>query len=169
MDKLISDADLSRFNGFIKGPTGGTYYVIDDSLPSIDELFQGHVYYAILYQAHPSSAIGHWVCLIKFSDTVFEYFDCLGNPPPPILLELLEGYGRLHEITPTLHRNSRSLMDKRGSICGKWVMFRILALPNTLESFNAFIKVLVGKRKGLTADMIVNFLVNIPVGEKSSY
>lgn len=167
MDKLISDADLSRFNGFIKGPTGGTYYVLDDSLPSIDELFQGHVYYAILYQAHPSSTIGHWVCLIKFSDTCFEYFDCLGGPPPSILLDRLEEYGLLQGVTPTLHRNSRSLMDKSGNICGKWVMFRLMALPNSLEKFNTFIKLLVGKRKGLTADMIVNFLINIPVGEKT--
>jgi hypothetical protein len=128
-----------------------------------------HVYYAILFKTVPNSVVGHWCCLIRFSDTVFEFFDCLGDPPPPVVLDRLEEYGLLQGVTPTLHRNSRRLMDKRGSICGKWVMFRLLALPSSLEKFNTFIKTLVGKRKGLTADMIVNFLINIPVGEKSSH
>ena len=168
MEKLISDADLSRFNGFIKGPTGGTYHVIDDSLPSIEALFPDHVYYAILFKTVPSSTIGHWVTLIRYSDTTFEYFACLGDPPPPVVLDRLQDYGLLQGVTPILHRNSRSLMAKNGTICGKWVMFRLLTLPNSLEQFNAFIKALVGKRKGFTADTIVNFLINIPVGEKTS-
>ena len=168
MDKLISDADLSRFNGFIKGPTGGTYYVINDSLPTIEELFPEHVYYAILFKTTPNSTIGHWTCLIRFSDTVFEFFDCLGDPPPPVVVDRLREYGLLQGITPVLQRNSRSLMAKTGTICGKWIIFRIMALPASIEKFNAFLTALVGKRKGLTADSIVNFLINIPVGEKSS-
>jgi hypothetical protein len=169
MDKLISDADLSRFNGFLKGPTGGTYHAIDDSLPSIEELFPDHVYYAILFKTVPNSVVGHWVCLIRFSDTRFEFFDCLGDPPPSVVLDRLREYGLLQGIAPVLQRNSRSLMSKTGTICGKWVMFRLLSLPNSLEKFNTFIKTIVGKRKGLSADAIVNFLINIPVGEKSSH
>lgn len=166
MDKLISDADLFRFNTFLKGPTGSTFYTIDETLPPIEDLFPEHVFYAILFQKTPSSTIGHWVVLIQHDEKIFEYFDCLGNEVPLVVLDRLNLYGRINNINPILHRNSRSLMAKDGVICGKWVMFRLMTLPNSLEKFNAFIKGLVGKRKGFTADMVVNFLINIPVGEK---
>ena len=166
MDKYINDADLFRFNQFLKGPGSEVYHEIGPNLPSVEEMFPEHVYYAILFRRNPNSTVGHWVVLIKFSDTVFEYFDCLGDPVPQPVIERLEEYAQGGEIT--LQRNSRSLMARDGIICGKWVMFRLMCLPNGIAKFNAFFDSLLGKKRKMTADAIVNFVVNIPYAEKSS-
>lgn len=159
MDRYVNDADLFRFNQFLKGPGSDVYHEIGDGLPSIEEMFPDHVYYAILFKRNPSSPVGHWVVLIKFSDNTFEYFDCLGQPVPKEVLQRLEEYSP--EVV--LHRNSRSLMAPDGVLCGKWVMLRLLALPHPLREFNAFFD-----RKGkLTPDQVVNFLINIPYAETS--
>jgi hypothetical protein len=167
MEEYVNDADLFRFNSFLKGPVGGVYHEIGPDLPSLEDLFPENVYYAILFKRNPHSVVGHWVVLIKFSDTVFEYFDCLGDPVPQPVLQRLEEYGLMHNVQPQLHRSSRSLMTRDGIICGKWVMFR-LCLPNSLAKFNAFFDTLLGKRSKLKPDDIVNFVINIPYDVKNS-
>ena len=166
MDDYINDADLFRFNSFLKGPEGRTYYEIGDSLPSIDDMFQGNVYYAILFKRNPSSVVGHWVALIKFSDSTFEFFDCLGQPVPQPVLDRLEEYGLEKGLTPQLHRTSRSLMAKDGIICGHWVMFRLLTLPKTLAQFQGFFSKLIPKRSKISNDDVVRFVINIPYATK---
>lgn len=156
MDRYISDADLFRFNIFLKGPGSDTFYYIDD-LPSIDEMFPENVYYAILFKKNPGSTIGHWVCLIKFSEDVFEYFDCLGKPPPDAVYEALSQYGNV-----TLQQSHRPLMAPNGIICGKWVMFRIMCLPNTIKQFHSFFDSIIPRKSRLTPDAVVNFIINIP-------
>ncbi len=169
MEEYVNDADLFRFNSFLKGPVGGVYHEIGPNLPSLEDLFPENAYYAILFKRNPDSVVGHWVVLIKFSDTVFEYFDCLGDPVPrEVLARLEEAQGVRGNQGVTLNRNSRSLMARDGIICGKWVMFRLLTLPNSLAKFNAFFDTLLGKRSKLKPDGIVNFVINIPYDVKNS-
>jgi hypothetical protein len=72
MEEYVNDADLFRFNSFLKGPVGGVYHEIGPDLPSLEDLFPENAYYAILFKRNPDKVVGHWVVLIKFSDTVFE-------------------------------------------------------------------------------------------------
>jgi hypothetical protein len=140
MDRYISDADLFRFNNFLKGPGSDTFYYLDN-LPSIEEMFPEHVYYAIIFKRNPGSDIGHWVCLIKFSDNVFEYFDCLGKHAPNEVYDVLSRYGDV-----TLNQSHRQLMATNGTICGKWVMFRLMCLPNTIKQFHSFFDVIIPRK-----------------------
>lgn len=159
MEKYINDIDLSRFNNFLQGDSpASTFYYMDD-LPSLESLFPEHVYYAILFKKNPGSEVGHWVCLIQISDTDFEYFDCLGGPLPQEIVDLFTGRHA------NVHHSKKPFMARDNYICGKWVMFRIMCLPNDLATFTAFVEKLTNRRK-ITPDSIVDFIINIPYGEK---
>lgn len=154
MDKYISNFDLGRFNMFLRqNESLETFYYIND-LPSLEEMFSDEKYYAILFKQWPGEEIGHWVLLIKFTETRFEYFDCLGDSPPQEVINLLESQG----FDVNLDCTSRKLMDRNGTICGKWCMFRLLCIPNNLQKFLKFIDSFKGK-----PDTIVNFIMNLPV------
>lgn len=153
MESLISNLDLRRFNTFLRGEPGKDYWVIDDSLPPLDVLFAGSNYYQILFKPNPGSAVGHWVVLIKFDETEYEYFDCLGDEVPPQVLKLFE----CPPFDIWLSRSGRSLMAKNGTICGRWVIFRLFCLPNPLGDFLTFFR----NRKD--PDKLVRFIVNIPM------
>lgn len=157
MDKYISDHDLSRFNMFLRGNSGERTFHKVSELPPLDSLFTDSNYYTVLFKEWPGETIGHWVLLIKFSDTHYEYFDCLGDPPPAEVFELLESSG----VNVRLDYTTRRLMALTGTICGKWCMFRLICLPNSLEKFLEFFK---KSTKG-TPDSIVSFIVNIPIEE----
>jgi hypothetical protein len=57
-------------------------------------------------------------------------------------------------------------MATNGTICGKWVMFRLMCLPNTIKQFHSFFDVIIPRKSRLTPDSIVNFIVNIPYAYK---
>lgn len=155
MNSLISDRDFSRFNDFLRnGAPGIDYHLLDDTLPSMNQIFSGENYFAVLFKPNQGSMVGHWVVLIKHTENRYEYFDCLGDDPPAIIFERLRELGS----TITLEFSSRGLMDRTNSICGRWVFCRLLALPNNLSSFIQFFK----KIKGITPDQLVSFLYNIP-------
>lgn len=153
MELYISDIDLSRFNHFLQGQNAQKTFYRVDNLPTIDEMFGDETYHAVLFKQWPGQTVGHWVVLIKFTDTHFEYFDCLGDPPPPEVYSCLEEYGDV-----TLDFTSRSLMGKENTVCGKWVMFRLFCLPANLEKFLEFFK---SWKK--SPDSMVSFLVNLPM------
>lgn len=152
---LISDRDFSRFNQFLRnGEPGKDFYYLDETLPSLSELFSGENYYAILFKRNPGTEIGHWVTLICIEENShYEYFDCLGKPPPQVIFDRLKGIGKVN-----LDFTQRSLMNVNNSICGRWVFCRLLALPSSLKEFLEFFK----KLKGHTPDQLVSFLFNIP-------
>lgn len=156
MDSLISNRDFRRFNDFLRnGAPGAEFYTVDDSLPPISQIFSGDNYYAILFLRNPGSEIGHWVTLICHEEGKrYEYFDCLGNAPPPIIFKRLRELGESVKLEFT----SRSLMGKTNNICGRWVFCRLLALPATLKEFLDFFS----KLKGHTPDSLVSFLFKIP-------
>ena len=171
MEKYVSDSDISRFNNFLKGPGSDVFYRVGPDMPMIEEIFHDHVYYTVLFKENTDSPVGHWVCLIKISETQFEYFDCLGNSVPMEVGALLRDYkdrNGLPEIE--LYSTDRSLMAPTGYICGKWTMLRIMTLPSSLKEFIGFFDTLVGKvsRKGKpTRDQVVDFLISIPYGYKN--
>ena len=158
MDKYISDYDLSRFNLFLRGNTGQSTFYSINNLPPLDLMFGGQSYYAVLFKEWPGEVVGHWVLLTKISDDHYEYFDCLGEPPPEEVLSLLESSG----IDVRLDYTTTSLMNPKGTICGKWCMFRLMCLPNNLQGFLKFFKKFSG-----TPDSVVDFVVNIPVDEET--
>lgn len=165
-DKYINDIDLGRFNLFLQGNGSAkarTFYHMDN-LPSIEEMFPDHIYYAILHRKNPGTHVGHWVLLTKFDEGVFEYFDCLGEEMPFELQVILDNYSELNSIPVELIESRRKLMAKTNFICGKWVMFRLMTLPNTLKEFYTFLGKVTGKK--MTPDALVNFVVNIPYKEK---
>ena len=156
MNSLISSRDFSRFNQFLRnGAPGVDYNLLDWSLPPLEEVFSGENYFAVLFKPNAGSQVGHWVTLIKHTQTRYEYFDCLGDEPPAIIFQRLR---ELEDPNIVLEYSSRGLMDRTNTICGRWVFCRLLSLPNSLPSFlNFFSKV-----KGITPDQLVSFLYNIP-------
>ena len=166
-NKYINDVDLSRFNSFLQGPSSAhTFYRLDE-LPPIEDLFPEHIYYAFIFIQPPGTNIGHWTSLIKFDELKFEYFDCLGAPTPPELLDALEVYSSTRGGSVQLDESHRPLMARDGYICGKWCIFRVMCLPRSIKAFHSFFKDLVGKKKGITPDSIVDFVINIPYGEEN--
>lgn len=160
-DKYIDDLDLSRFNLFQQGnSTAKTFYYTDD-LPPLEDLFPDHIYYAILHKKNQGSDVGHWVLLVRWDDLTFEYFDCLGDAAPIEVVTMLDNYSELNSQPINLIESGRQLMNRNNFICGKWVMFRIMTLPNTLPQFHKFIDMITAKKK-VTADAVVNFMINIP-------
>lgn len=159
-DKYINDLDLTRFNLFQLGNNSGKTFYDTDDLPPLEELFQDHVHYAILHKKNPGTEVGHWVLLVRWSDTTFEYFDCLGFRAPLEVMAMLDDYSELHSQPLTLIESGRQLMNINNFICGKWVMFRIMTLPNDLNTFYKFIDRITSKK--VSADTVVNFMINIP-------
>lgn len=154
MEKLISNLDLGRLNLFLRQDNSLEDYHRISSLPALEELFRGDRYYAILFKEWPGEAVGHWVLLTKIDEYRYEYFDCLGDPLPDEVTTLFSGTGK----NILLETTSRKLMDPKGTICGKWVMFRLLCFPNSLQTFLKFIDSFRGK-----PDELVSFLINLPM------
>lgn len=158
-DKYINDVDLGRFNLFLQGNAQVQTFYHVDNLPSIEEMFPDHIYYAIMYKKNPDSVIGHWVLLLRWSLDVFEYFDCLGSSTPPEVQSILDDYSELNSIPIQLIESRRQLMHKQNYICGKWVIFRLMTIPQSLGQFYSFFDKIKTK---MTPDTLVNFVVNIP-------
>lgn len=157
MDKYISSRDLSRFNLFLQQKQAlSTFYYLENP-PPLSQMFSGDDYYAILFKEYPGETVGHWVVLIKHSETLYEYFDCLGVPPPDSLVKLIENSV---DDNVVLESTSRKLMHEDNTICGKWVIFRLMCLPNSLEDFLKFF----AKIK-MKPDDVVEFIINLPVME----
>lgn len=161
--KYISNKELGRFNLFYR-PTdypGIPDYYFLDSLPHLDEIF-GHpdVFYTFVFIKYPRSNVGHWCLLIKLDDTNFEWFDCLGKPVPDMLAVRLEEYANDHGIIVDLHGCKKAFMAEDNWICGKWCMFRVMTLPNSLEEFAAKIEQI---RDVMEPDELVDFTVNFKI------
>lgn len=154
MEKYISNLDLARVNIFLRQEISLEDYHRISALPTLEELFRGDRYYAILFKEWPGESVGHWVVLIKHDEYRYEYFDCLGDPVPDEVTALFSNTGK----NVLLETTSRKLMHPKGTICGKWVMFRLLCLPNNLQAFLKFIDSFRGK-----PDSLVEFVINLPM------
>ena len=161
-DKYINDVDLERFNLFLQGKTKAQTFYSVDNLPPLEDMFPEHIYYAILHKKNPGSNVGHWVLLIRWKEDVFEYFDCLGVLAPQEVRDILDDYSEMHSTPLRLIESGRPLMGKNNHICGKWVIFRLMTIPHTLAEFYSLFDHISRKKKGLSPDSIVNFIVNIP-------
>ena len=161
MDKYISDVDIDRFSRFLGIDKDVIVFESDiQSGQDIDAMFEGtNAYFCVLFKENPNpdDPVGHWTCLIKFNDTHYEYFDCLGNPVPENIIQAVIEVGG--EELSCLTTN---LMDLDGIICGKWVISRVLALPNTLEDYSSFF---LNKTKGMRPDEVISLLFNLPIQE----
>lgn len=159
MDRYISDDDLDRFTRFLNIDRDVIRLERDIvSFSDVESLFNDtNSYFTVLFKENPdpNKPIGHWTCLIKHDDETYEYFDCLGDPVPPNILEAIaDGYGvsRLDVLT-------KPLMKRDEIICGKWVISRILAAPSSLREYFSFFT---EKVKGMNPDEVIDLLFNIP-------
>lgn len=162
-NKYINDSDLHRFNSFLQGDWGNRPYYDVRDLPPLEELFAGPIYYAILYLSNPTTAVGHWCVLVKHSEQgEYEYFDCLGLPPPQQVINLFQQAAE----NKTSHRALKlswlkePLMSKTGILCGKYVMMRLQTLPNSLDEFYALVKKLSSVME--SPDHLVDTLIKMP-------
>jgi hypothetical protein len=125
MEKFISNHDLGSLNVFL-----------DKTIPSktttespryhLWRNCSGRSVLRNFAQGVAWEAVGHWVLLTKLDEYRYEYFDCLGDPVPDEVTAL--SWNRENVLLET---TSRKLMDPKGTICGKWVMFRLLCFPTT--------------------------------------
>lgn len=158
MSKYISDIELERFNTFQRTYDFNepTYYLMSE-LPSIDRMFASDdIYYVFLFIENPKSQVGHWTVLIKWSENVFEYFDCLADPTPTELEQRIQEYSDAMDAPTTLITLNKPLMDRKNWICGKWCMFRIMTMPHTLDEMKAFFD-----KVSITPDTLVDFTINL--------
>jgi len=81
--------------------------------------------------------VGHWVLLIRHSETKYEYFDCLAMPPPENILRIFQDHADLVGDVK-LEQLSNPVMKIDEIDCGKWVMIRINSLPTPLKSLIKF-------------------------------
>lgn len=154
MDKYISNKDLEDFTRYLGDFDNFLFFEEDiGNGISIDDLFNGDNYFAILFKKNPHSEIGHWTCMIKWDDYQYEYFDCLAEPPAQNILNsvMIKG-GTLEVLT-------KPLMHHEGIICGKWVISRISSIPTSLKEYTKFFKSI---SKKYSPDSVINLLFNLP-------
>jgi hypothetical protein len=120
INKYINDKDLIKFcnmYGF-----NNKYIHNNNDINSIDELFSGKNYFAIIFIENKDSNIGHWVVLKNIDDINYEYFDCLADDNER-LLELF----KLQKQDCTLTCLNKPLMKPDGILCGKYCISYILS------------------------------------------
>lgn len=165
MDQYVTDVDISRFSQFLNLDRDAIRYEVDIITGNdILNLFENtNAYFCVLFKQDPNprKVVGHWTCMIKHNDEVYEYFDCLGDPVPENIINAFRQLG-----VQELQYSDKELMNRNGIICGKWVISRVLALPNSLDSYvNFFLENI----KGMTPDEVINMLFNLPVEESSEF
>ena len=171
MDKYISNVDLERFSRFLNLDTDAIMYESDiQTGDDVHRLFENtNAYFCVLFKENPNPGqdVGHWTCLIKHSEGSYEYFDCLADDIPDNILKAINE-ADAHSVCTM----KRALMDRRGIVCGKWVISRILALPNNLRQYSDFFftQVKFNKSKGIKSpDDVLNLLLNLPISDNYNY
>lgn len=126
-DLYMSNRDLEFFLNSQPYNTNNVF--IEEEITSIHELFTGDNIHAILFLKNEGSDIGHWVLLSKIDDNNLEYFDCLGYRPPEHLSNVIvnDGFDCLYSDV--------KLMADTGTICGKYVISRILSGNTSLKNY----------------------------------
>lgn len=155
MDKLISNFDLVNFIKIHNLDHIPIYKAAE--VTEFESLFEGENVYVILFEENEGSDVGHWTLLIKLADGddelngYFEYFDCLGRPPPDNFNEIME---RDQYFIQFLRR---PVMEDTQMLCGKYVISRILSVDTPLEDY---VKILTGN-KHFSPDEIIDMMYRI--------
>lgn len=102
---------------------------------SIDDLFEGYKYIALLYTDNPEE-VGHWVLLIRHKDDEIELFDSYGIKPDnqlnfvskkknlfPYLTKILKD-NNIHKLHYSIKR-LQTMNDNIGT-CGRHLIWRAL-------------------------------------------
>lgn len=123
----MSNRDLEYFMNSQAYNTNNVF--IEEEITSIHELFTADNIHAILFLKNEGTDIGHWVLLSKIDDYMLEYFDCLGYGPRPHLANIIinDGFECLYSDV--------KLMNENGSICGKYVISRIMSGDTDLKTY----------------------------------
>ena len=150
INSFVNSVDLDKYLGFLNFQYDYVYRESD--LRSIDEMFVGNNYLAIilLYDDRP---VGHFVVLRKDSENEYSYMDCLGMPLSDHLASLFADFSEKVKINILTKR----MMAKDGIICGKYCILFCLSGDTSLEVFYESLS----KNKKFSPDSVVNNLLKL--------
>jgi len=168
----LDDAEIKHYLGqkakILKYSELAKYKSIDELLPNKKD------FAVLLYEESPN--VGHWVCLLKYPNTI-EFFDPYGGKPDSQLNWLPKskatrlGQGRkllsalLDHCSQKVVYNPIAYQKESPEInnCGRHCVYRILCMMNgnmNLEQYYKHIKEL-ERKSGLDADGVVSSEVDI--------
>jgi hypothetical protein len=153
MDRLIKKAEKIDLSGddilsITNNQTTIHAYSDLDQIDNMEQLFGGKPTVTLLYQTTQNS--GHWVCLIKKSESELYFFDPYGLKPDSEL-QYASYNLRIHNNVQTPHltaliSKSNYTIDynkvrlqkffKDVNTCGRWVAIRILWREMSDDHFN---------------------------------
>lgn len=121
---------------------------------SIDELFDGENYFAVILLGDQYES-GHWVVIRKDSQNSFSYFDCLGAEIDPKIANLFNEMSYDCEVKIL----NKALMNESNIICGKYCILFCLSGDCDINDFYESLS----NNKNMTSDQIVDNLVRIAI------
>ena len=170
MSKMIASTDFCKMLGqgvkVIKYSELEAYNDINQIIP------ESSGYRIILIETKPST--GHYVCLIKYNDKSFSYFDSYGLAPdqefkfiPQEMQQILDE--KVHIMSQLLYQlksnggnwdyNAMKLQQMQPNIntCGRWCCFRIYCFKNYNYNLKDFQNFMIAQKKstGLSFDELI--------------
>ena len=129
--------------------------------------------FRIMHLPSDISDIGHWVVILRRTDSLFEYFDPMGMAPDASNVRLnrkpenksKKYFRELIARTPgaTFIFNAQPLQDPTSLVCGKFVIARVLSMKTQLKEY---IDLLLSISTNL--DEFMNKTITIPLVNRSN-
>ena len=154
INSFVNNYDFDKYLKFLDFDHKVLYRQSELEAPGfrIDELFRGKNYLAVI-ALKDTRDIAHFVVLRKDSDFKYSYMDCLGEPVPEFLQDLIVGSRSNEDPKIEVEYTDKRLMALDGIICGKYCL--AFAMAGDI-SLGKWVDILTSSKKFKPDDIIDN-------------
>lgn len=155
----INNLDLESFaEWYTDGKQQHVFHMED--ITSIDQLFEGERFFVFIFLKKPDSDVGHWVLLIKYNETEYEYFDCLANENPSELVKLFNDHVEKTDLEIDVYKLDKAIMSRDEILCGFYCIQRLMCLELNPKEYQNFML----KEIGMDPDAFIRKTITFVVG-----